>query len=285
MLENAFLNIKRDPVVAYRLVTSLLEMGQYARITKLEGARPFNSRDFSIAEFLCAQSPASSVQLPLESHVPAPHIGYVTMVKDEEDIFLFNLVWHYHLGLRRFFIIDNLSSDRTPELIQLFAARFPDATVLTLRDPVVAYYQSRKMTAGCHFMRAMWPELQWLALVDADEFLCPRAPLASILDRLEEDVDAVILAKSFYRLTNAAQAAEDDYFFRRIPQRQPLSHSSAKIIVRAREPDPIGQGNHRIAEQEKFFSTKKYVACPELTMREYPVRSFRQFARKTSNGG
>lgn len=285
MLEEAFLRFKPHPVLAYRLVASLLELGQYARILKFPAARPFNSRDFAIAEFLGNVDPGCIDTLPQDSQPAAEHIGYVTMVKDEEDIILFNLVWHYHLGLRRFFVIDNLSGDRTPELVQLFAARFPDAMVLMLRDPVVAHFKGRKVSGACQFMRTLWPELQWIALLDADEFLCPCAPLASILDAVEAEVEAVVVPRSVYRLTTEEAASGTEPFFHRITQRQALSHLSNKIIVRAAVAHDISQGNHRLAEPNRLYSSFRYASSLALTMREFPVRSFGQFSRKVINGG
>lgn len=285
MLEDAFLRIHPHPVVGYRLLAGLLDLGQYARMMNLQDARPFNSRDFSIAEFLAKNDPCRMENLPLEIQPSSDRIGYVAMVKDEEDIILFNLVWHYNLGVRRFFIIDNFSSDRTSELVRIFAERFQDATVLTLRDPVVAHFQGRKVTGACQFMRSLWPELEWFVLVDADEFICPGLPLASILDSVDAEASAVIMPKSFYRLTKEEEARETEYFFRRMPHRQPLSHVSNKIIVRAQAAQDIGQGNHRIAETNRLYSAVRYVSSPALTMREFPIRSFSQYSRKVINGG
>jgi hypothetical protein len=206
------------------------------------------------------------------------------MVKDEEDIILFNLVWHYMLGLRKFFLLDNGSTDQTPALIKAFEQQFPDATVYVLHDPMVAYVQGRKMSAAAAFVHQLWPEVQWIFLVDADEFICAEQPLHSLLAGSEE-VDALVLPKSVYYLTPGESAEETDLFYRRMPHRKPASHVSNKVVARAGNPFAIGPGNHRLMDEPGVSPMARYRSPAGLTMREFPVRSIAQFINKVVNGG
>lgn len=273
----------QHPLVGYRLIASMLDRGQLERIVQHPQARRFNTRDFALAEHLL-QAGSTSPPLATGPDTPAiPDAALLMMVKDEEDILFENLVWHYALGLRRFFLIDNLSSDRTPALIQAFSDRFPDATVMVLRDPVQAYLQSRKTTAAARFSMTLWDDIRWWFPVDADEFICTTEPLAGLLAAQDPQTDAIIMPKSIYRM----RSADDDAalpFHQRMTLRTPLGYQSCKIIARVHPEVVIGPGNHRLADLENRHQYR-YVSPPGLTMREYPVRSFAQYLRKTINGG
>jgi hypothetical protein len=283
LLASTFARVEH-PVVGYRLVASLLQQGQYRRILDFPGARPFNSRDYALAEHLLqAADPATPLWLPADA--PAlDDAALLMMIKDEEDIVLFNLVWHYHLGLRRFFILDNLSTDGTAALIAQFSQRFADATVFTLRDPVQAHLQSRKTTGAARFVMSLWPDLRWWFPVDADEFLCPTEPMRQLLDGLGEDVDALVMPKSVYKLRGDPAQEGDAAFFERMTRREPLSPVSSKILARVRPEVVIAAGNHRLADLQGNLHYR-YASPPGLTMREYPIRSLQQYVRKTINGG
>ncbi|HSI48194.1 MAG TPA: glycosyltransferase family 2 protein [Ideonella sp.] len=274
---------REHPVVAYRMIATLLDLRCYDTILEFPSAKPFNSRDFSLAEHLVSAGPDRATS-PLMPDSPAwQGLGYVTMVKDEQDILLFNLVWHYAMGVRRFFVIDNLSTDRTPALLQHFQQAFTDATVLTLKDTVMAHFQGRKVSGACWYLKSLWPELEWLILVDADEFVCSDRPLRDLLAVVPPEVDAVALPKSIYALMPGDAAEDVDYFFRRLTHRQPRSHVSAKVIVRARVGMEIAQGNHKLLEAG-HYARASYTSLPGLTMREYPMRTRAQFERKVISG-
>ncbi|GAA0743934.1 glycosyltransferase family 2 protein [Ideonella azotifigens] len=274
---------REHPVVAYRMIATLLDLRRYDTILEFPSAKPFNSRDFSLAEYLVSAGPDRAAS-PLMSDSPAwQGLGYVTMVKDEQDILLFNLVWHYAMGVRRFFVIDNLSTDRTPALLQLFQQAFADVTVLTLKDTVMAHFQGRKVSGACWYLKSLWPELEWLILVDADEFVCSDRPLREMLEAVPAEIDAVALPKSIYALTPGDAVEDVDHFFYRLTHRQPLSHVSAKVIVRARVGMEIAQGNHKLLEAG-HYARASYTSLPGLTMREFPMRTRAQFERKVISG-
>lgn len=270
------------PVVGYRLVATLLDLRRYADIVAQPALRPFNSRDFSVAERLL-ERPDRLDPLCLDGHAAQAQWAYVSMVKDEQDIVLFNLVWHYMLGFRRFFLIDNQSTDATPALIQAFARQFPDAEVLVLHDTVVAHFQGRKVSGAVSYLKTLWPELDWVALIDADEFLCAEQPLHNLMAQAPAAADALVLPKSVYRPVPGEDMNEVANFQTRLTHRQALSHVSTKVMVRAAVGLDIAQGNHRFFEPHGY-TTARYEALPGLTMREYPIRSLAQFERKVVNG-
>jgi hypothetical protein len=270
--------------IMHLLANLLLEAGHYQKIYDLPQIRQHDSRSYAIASALLAQETASVAPLCRQGHEPLANAALVTMIKDEADIILYNLMWHYSLGFRKFFIIDNLSADQTIHKIKLFEEQFSDTMVYILHDPVVAHFQGKKITGACRFVMALWPELEWLALVDGDEFLCTTEPLHSVLAALPEETEAVILPKSVYYLVSGDTVEEGDIFYRRIRHRTQVSHISSKVIMRARADFDVRQGNHRIFGPNGQEITA-YTGSPQLTLREFPVRSRTHFKRKITNGG
>ena len=273
-------NHKEDSRIVFLLSHCLLETTDYQRIIDLPNIRQHAPRNFAIAHALLASS--HNPLVCLTGHQPLHNAAYVSMVKDEDDIILWNLVWHYALGFRKFFIINNLSTDTTESQIKLFEKICTDTHVFILHDPVIAHFQGRKTTGACRFALSLWPELEWLALVDADEFLCPTQTLHTILAELPKNTEAIVIPKAVYHLTELSEVK--DLFFRRLQYRKPISHTSSKIIVRANLQFSISQGNHAILDLNNQ-EIKHYTGCPELTYREFPIRSREHFLRKIMNGG
>ena len=275
---------KKDCRIIHLLANLLLETANYQRINALTEIRECDPRSYAIANRLVNTNLSSIEPLCLEGHKPLENAAYITMVKDEEDIILYNLIWHYELGFRKFFLIDNLSKDRTAQQIKLFEQCFNDTQVFLLHDPVVGYYQGQKMTGACRFVMSLWTEIEWLVLIDADEFLCPNQPLHQILSRIPSKIEAIIVPKSVYCLMEGDSTEDTDTFFRRIKYRKPLSHISNKVIMRANLQFDISQGNHRIFSGEGQ-EIKNYWCDEYLAYREFPVRSHTQYLRKMVNGG
>ena len=66
-------------------------------------------------------------------------IAIAMMIKDEVDIIKHNLMHHYSIGFRKFFILLNGCTDRSLQKILKFQDRFPDADVVYINDPIKGY--------------------------------------------------------------------------------------------------------------------------------------------------
>lgn len=271
------------PPAAYRLISDLLKNAMYERVLQYPQARPYNSRDYALAEHLALADRSRVEPLCLE-HPAAPELAYVSMMRDEQDIVLFNLVWHYNLGVRRFVVIDNLSTDKTVDLVLQFEQSCPDVELLLIRDPVKPRNQDRKVTGACRLAQSVWPDLKWIMLVDADEFVCSTVPLANLLASIPTEVDALVLPKSQYHHVSE-NPKSDQLFFEQMTARQPLTHISPKVIIRAKLNFQVTPGNHRIVEGHLPQTRHTYASPIELTMREFRVRSFEQFKQRVLTGG
>jgi hypothetical protein len=222
-----------------------------------------------------------------EDNGPHPaflHCAVVTMVKDEADIIHANLRWLYHIGARRFVVMDNMSADTTWTEVMLFGTDRPDAEVLLLRDPVVPHYQSEKVSAMMQLARQRWPDIAWVLPVDADEFCVAKHGLRA-LAYVPAHVQALTIPKVIHFLrmgTAEPQAAQID--FARMDVRSSLFCVPPKVIARADPRLRISQGNHKVfGEQARVAYAGGFQYG--FFHREFQTRSFAQFLRKVVNGG
>lgn len=283
LLEKVICQIEHSHVSRV-LAGFLLDALNYKRIVELPAIQKYDPRSYVIAKSFLAGDILNTDPICLDGHHALEKVAFIAMIKDEEDVIFFNLLWHYELGLRKFFLIDNLSTDRTLESIKLFEQIFTDTQVFILHDPVIAHYQGKKITGACRFAMSLWNNLEWLILSDADEFLCPMQPLHSIFENIPETIDAVIVPKSFYNLFPGESAEDNDFFFRRIRHRTPVTHISSKAIMRANPQFTVSQGNHHIFDQDNN-EIHNYLCNLNLTYREFRMRSHTHYKKKVLNGG
>jgi hypothetical protein len=219
---------------------------------------------------------------------PAPElttVAVIMMAKDEDDIIGANLRWHYHLGVRRFCIIDNESTDHTRREILAFKGEHRAAVVFVIDDPIIGYFQCAKTNALFRFAVTLWPELEWVIPIDADEFLCCTRSLGVCLDEAsEKGADGVFVPKSYYYLV-ADAFSEGARFHDNLIYRDQLTHVSTKVIVRNRPGYTISAGNHL------FFAPSgektNYLGGYGLGLhyREFGIRSLEHTRKKVINGG
>jgi hypothetical protein len=262
----------------------LMDTLNYQRVVELPHIQKYDPKNYAIAKSFLEGDIYSEPPICLEGHQVLENAALVCMIKDEEDIILFNLLWHYELGFRKFFIINNLSTDHTQASIKLFERLYDDTQVFILHDPIVAHYQGKKITGACRFAMTIWTELEWLVLTDADEFLCPLQPLHSLFASIPKTIDAIIVPKSFYNIVPGEPTEDDDFFFRRIQHRTHVNHVSSKAIMRANLQLTVSQGNHHIFDQENA-EIRNYHCNLNLTFREFRIRSYLHHKRKVTNGG
>ena len=220
-------------------------------------------------------------------HAPLPSLAALTLVKDEADVIGLNLEWLHSLGVRRFVIIDNGSTDETLGAISRFAVRHrEDAEVEVLVDTTLAYLQAAKMTSACRHAIERWPDLAWLLPFDADEFVQARHGLQALLS-VPAHVEAVtVLRVIHFRPVGAADP--DGLGWRDLAAMSVRSGAFAvppKVFLRATGRLDLGKGNHwaqpTAGESVRYEGGLAY----GLFIREFQTRSFAQFHSKVRNGG
>ena len=216
---------------------------------------------------------------------PRDDVCIVMMIKDEADIIDLNLAWHRRLGFRRFIILDNGSTDGSRYKLLAFRARSPEAELLIVDDPTVAYFQNRKTTGLASMAGKLWPQLRWIFPLDADEFVCVRDDLASATGRLE-NAKATTVYIPYYNAHQLGDGSPCDetvpFYERQIYHRARVE--DFKVAFRNLPIETVEMGNHDVA----FYS-----GWPRLTSglkaglvyRHYPARSFAHLKSKIVNGG
>ncbi len=205
----------------------------------------------------------------------------ITILRNECDI-VEAFVRHNAAVLDRLYVVDNRSSDATPEILRRLAA---SGLPLKLgRDEGIAYYQGSKTTA---LIKTALEDERWDCLfpLDGDEFLvtADRAALEAEIAGLAPG-EAGLLASDQYAPVDSDEASELDPV-RRIVHRaagepaQPPFHGKAIVpFALAASPDvAISEGNHHIvvgsSRAPEHWLTSARVA-------HFPVRSAEQFLSK-----
>ena len=240
---------------------------------------------------------AGSVQKDLLSHTIMPDLtsdagpftaylrcAAVMLIKDEADIIGHNLCWLYHVGVRRFVVMDNLSTDGTQAEIRLFEAAHAEADIVLLEDPTVAYLQAQKTSAMALLAKARWPDIDWILPVDADEFCIARHGLRA-LDYVSLEVQAVTVPKAIHFLPPHASSKPAATPMSRMTVRSGLFIVPPKVILRALPGLSIGPGNHKVTQAGGGKTVYTGGFQWGFFHREFQTRSFAHFQRKVRNGG
>jgi hypothetical protein len=220
---------------------------------------------------------------------PGPFAAYmrcaaISMIKDEADIIGHNLRWLFHSGVRRFVLMDNISTDGTLSELQRFQIAHPTAEILVLRDPVVAHYQAEKVTAMAQLAKAHWPDIDWILPVDADEFCIARHGFQA-LAYVPQKVQALTIPKTIHFLPAGAPHEADANPMARMSVRSALFCVPPKVFLRARPGLGVSQGNHKVIAADGSRICYSGGFQWGFYHREFQTRSFAQFLRKVRNGG
>jgi len=107
-----------------------------------------------------------------------PSLAIVTCIKNEGEDLVEWLCYHRHIGVSRFVIYDNLSTDATQRILE--ALPFQDEiTILSVSD------ESAQDFAFRDAVKRFRNSLDWATFLDGDEFIVPLGE-ASIIDKLAE---------------------------------------------------------------------------------------------------
>lgn len=210
-------------------------------------------------------------------------VAAVMLVKDEADVIGYTLD-HLATQVDAIFVLDNLSTDATPEIL----ASFTGADLWWSTDDDPGYRQAEKTTSLARL--AYEKGFDWIVPVDADElWRCPD-PAIRLGDALDELPPFVVFAKAFlfdHKVTSQDPVDEPNPF-RRIGWRFREPGKLPKVAVRASPEVAIGMGNH---DAETFrgggvvSSTGRALLVDDRAVVEhYTWRSEEQFVRKIRNG-
>jgi glycosyltransferase involved in cell wall biosynthesis len=215
-------------------------------------------------------------------------LASVTRARNECDI-IEAFVRHNAAYLDRLYIVDNCSSDATPEILRRLAAEGLPLVIGT--DDEISQYQGRKTTELCQ--RAIADEAwDFVFPLDADEFLqvADRSSLEASLEQLSSSGAPLpgILSIVQYVSTDGDNQSEPDVL-RRIgvhtdvtPKFPPVAGKVVIPRLFAKEPSlSIAEGNHYIKIFDKDLLTQ--ILTP-VRLAHYSIRSHEQFISRAVVG-
>jgi hypothetical protein len=240
---------------------------------------------------------AAATNAPLTSTTPLQEdhrAALVMMARDEHDIITENLEHHHRMGFRNFFIVDNNSRDGTSQIIEAFSESKKNSIVVRISDPVAGYFQGEKTTAAAQFaisyLAGIGRPVEWIFVLDADEFLSGPAPHSCLSDLL---ATAQGQGANFMAFALCDVAPREDHFFdnvkKDIYRDFPIvgSHPPRLVLKNAFRAEfrcRITTGNHVLDSDD--LDPEKCLVGAEAGWKfvHMPYRSASQVARKILNG-
>jgi len=209
-----------------------------------------------------------------------PRIVMTLLVRDEEDIIAENIEFHRAWGVDHFIITDNLSVDRTPDIILEYVRL---GFVTPIFESADDYSQSVWVTRMAR-MAASELAADWVINCDADEFwITQHGDLKDFFASLDPiSVGAVSVQRHDLALVPVQNR----------PWHQEMVYRKAKTLNHMGKPLPpkaahradakvvVHQGNHAV---EGIGGT--VLEASELEILHFPIRSVDQFENKIKNGG
>lgn len=187
----------------------------------------------------------------------------IAMVKNEQDV-IGDVLSHMVEQVDRVIVADNMSTDRTREILESF-----DIDIIDDNDP--AYRQSEKMTTLA--MLAKDAGADWVVPFDADEIWRPQSgTLSTTLDDLDKDI---CVAWIYNHIATGGNSIKE------MPYR--LNEVSLhKVAVRTAPDLVIHVGNHNAHYMTKDAA---YYDTGAIKVHHFPYRNVDQFVNKAVQGG
>lgn len=166
-----------------------------------------------------------------------PRIAIAAIFRNEHPYVLEWIAHHQALGVERFYIADNVSDDGTSELLHAL-----DALGVVRRIPFASTPgQAPQLPAYAELLGAHACDEDWVAVIDADEFIVPTGgahSLAEVLAPLaaQADVGAVVLNWAIFGsawLLNHSAGGVCERFTRRAHQSFGANHHYKTVLRRA----------------------------------------------------
>ena len=202
------------------------------------------------------------------------------LVRDEEDILDHNLRYHLAQGVDFFIVMDHMSTDGTPEILDAYQ-RAGVAEVIPQKH--TGYLQGQWVTSMAR-RAAVHHGADWVINNDADEFWWPlHGDLRSTLARVPDRFGGVAVARhNFQPLADSTGS-----FLDRMVHRDAVSTNNlgeplpGKVCHRGHPEVIVSQGNHGaiVPGRQSLFQE------PVIEILHFPMRSLKQFENKIALGG
>lgn len=208
------------------------------------------------------------------------------LVRNEEDILAENIRFHHAMGVDNFIIMDNLSTDSTPQIIEQLSEEFE---IDSLRQEEDNYNQWRWVTEMAR-RAASKHNADWVINNDADEFWFPKVGnLKTLCSSLPLEVgvlavqrhNAVVTCDEEKVSADATSHPCQSVVFEYQSLNQLGKPLPGKVLHRASEEVTVAQGNHNVTD----ISGDRAKAGDRLIILHFPYRSLQKYESKIRLGG
>lgn len=244
------------------------------------------THSLEVSPKLAAASPSSPV---------CDSLAICMMVKDEDDIIRLNLEHHYNLGARKFFVLDNGSTDATNDEIKRFSREHEEALVVVISDPIAGYYQQGKTRALCkyatEYLDSVFKNVSYVLPLDADEFVAfeRNRSFSTLLDYFgQQNAELLGIVFDLCDATSMSDWSGDSL--------EELSNCFATIVYRSKNVvtknllhrkciDNISMGNHHLDSLDIDFANVMPAILHGCRIVHLANRSRKHAIKKINNGG
>lgn len=205
-------------------------------------------------------------------------LAAVMLVLDEADIVAGTIEHLLEEGVDRVYVLDNLSTDGTRDVLFDVAARNVGKVVVGV-DSDPGYWQSKKTTALAD--RARSDGYDWVIPCDADEWWYSSfGSLRSVIQEHDRAGYDLIRAQLWDHVPTGADDLDETDPFARISWRFGFPGRLHKVACRLRPDLTIEMGNHSATFQMPSMSRLDAA----LALRHFTWRTEDQYVRKIRNG-
>ena len=203
------------------------------------------------------------------------------LVRDEEDILAHNIEYHLDNGVDFVIATDNLSTDRTRDILEEFRRA---GQLHYIYESVDDYSQHHWVTRMARLACTEFGA-DWVINNDADEFWWPeQGDLKQVLSDIAPSFSAVVAERINFPPVSLPPGTE---FIDVMTVRERVSLNAignplpSKVCHRAFDDIEVELGNHSVRREGDLLPA---VTAP-ITIFHFPMRSYAQFANKISKGG
>ena len=203
------------------------------------------------------------------------------LVRDADDLIASNLDFHLEMGVAHFIVMDNLSTDKTRDILNEYEKR---NLVTYIAQPDDTFSQACWITGMAR--SAFDQGADWVINNDADEFWYPAEfDLRHVLSEVPREYQAVAVERSHFvpRRLESGDFFADALTIRYVSLLNPAGKPwIGKVCHRAHPSIEVGYGNHTVSISGHAIPTTSEAAIDIL---HFPMRSYAKFEGVVVKGG
>ncbi|MEM7721048.1 MAG: glycosyltransferase family 92 protein [Pseudomonadota bacterium] len=235
--------------------------------------------------------------------IPTTYLACCAIVRNEARYIREWIEFHRLVGVEKFLIYDNCSTDATREILRPYEQ---DGLVEVVPWPHFVHGFGTQALAYAHAVAYLGPNARWMAFIDIDEYLFSPSgrPISEIL-KSYEDLPALVVYWLMYGTSGRSEPGEglmiEDYTMRAHPPEQAsrdkilANYKSivdpGKVIANSGAHHFFVDGNAQTGFDEKrrpvFFKKERRVTVDEIRINHYFTKSLSEwrtrYGRQTGN--